>query len=91
MFGLTENEYKQIIDVLKAHGVSHCIIFGSRAKGCNKKTSDIDLAIVGDERLISYYLNEETTLPYFFDVINIEKIKNKKLLEHIERVGVKIL
>jgi len=91
MFGLTEEELKQIIDILKEHGVSQCIIFGSRAKGCHKKASDIDLAITGDERLIAYYLNEETTLPYFFDVINLNKIKNKNLLEHIQQVGIKII
>jgi len=42
-------------------------------QGKPKKGSDIDLAIVGDERKVSYYLNEETNLPYFFDVINLEK------------------
>jgi len=38
-------------------------------------------------REVSYILNKETFLPYFFDVINLEKIKNKNLIEHIKRVG----
>jgi len=38
-----------------------------------------------------YMLNEETTLPYFFDVINLEKIKSSNLIQHIERVGIDIL
>ncbi|HOR94932.1 MAG TPA: nucleotidyltransferase domain-containing protein [Spirochaetota bacterium] len=25
-----------------------CILFGSRAKGCAKKGSDVDIAIIGD-------------------------------------------
>jgi len=54
------------------------------------KKSDIDIAIIGDERKVSYLLNEETFLPYFFDIINLEKIKNKNLIEHIKRVGKEI-
>ncbi len=76
MFGLTDSQLQQIREILATHGVSECILFGSRAKGCYKNSSDVDLAITGDERMVSYYLNEETTLPFFFDVVNLEKIKN---------------
>jgi len=91
MFGLKENELKEIKDILKRENVKTAIIFGSRAKGNFKKGSDVDLAIIGDERKISYILNEETFLPYFFDVINLDKISNKNLLSHIKRVGKKII
>jgi len=91
MFGLKESELKEIKKILKRENVKTAIIFGSRAKGNFKKGSDIDLAIIGDERKISYILNEETFLPYFFDVINLDKISNKNLLSHIKRVGKKII
>ena len=91
MFGLKENELKEIKEILKRENVKTAIIFGSRAKGNFKKGSDIDLAIIGDERKISYILNEETFLPYFFDVVNLDKISNKNLLSHIKRVGKKII
>jgi len=91
MFGLKANELKVIKEILKKENVKTAIIFGSRAKGNFKKGSDIDLAIIGDERKISYILNEETFLPYFFDVINLDKISNKDLLSHIKRVGKKII
>jgi len=91
MFGLKANELKEIKEILKRENVKTAIIFGSRAKGNFKKGSDIDLAIIGDERKISYILNEETFLPYFFDVINLDKISNKDLLSHIKRVGKKII
>jgi len=91
MFGLKENELKEIKEILKRENVKTAIIFGSRAKGNFKKGSDVDLAIIGDERKISYILNEETFLPYFFDVINLDKISNKNLLSHIKRVGKKII
>ena len=86
MYGLNEKELNEIKNILKNY-TSKAILFGSRAKGNYKKGSDIDIAIIGDERKVSYLLNEETFLPYFFDIVNLEKIKNKNLLEHIKRVG----
>jgi uncharacterized protein len=87
LFGLSELELKTIINVLKSNDVKECIIFGSRAKGNYKKGSDIDIAIVGNNQKISYLLNEETNIPYFFDVIDLDTITNSNLLEHINRVG----
>ncbi|MDD4155892.1 MAG: nucleotidyltransferase domain-containing protein, partial [Candidatus Cloacimonetes bacterium] len=68
-------------------GVKKSIIFGSRAKGNYKYASDIDIAIDGNENRVAYYLNEESNLPYYFDIININTIKNPKLIDHIKRVG----
>ncbi len=88
MFGLKDAELTKIKDILDANGVKKAFIFGSRAKGNYKMGSDVDLAVDANERKISYLLNEETNLSYFFDVVNINKIKNANLLEHIKRVGV---
>lgn len=88
MFGLKQIELEQIKSILKSSGIKKAFIFGSRAKGCHKAGSDVDIAIEGDETKVSYFLNEESNLPYFFDVVNINKIKNKNLLDHIKRVGI---
>ncbi len=76
--------------------IDQVILFGSRAKGSYKPGSDVDLAIKGKKlayesaiRLASL-LNEETPMPYFFDVINYDAITEPQLLEHIDRVGVVI-
>ena len=87
MYGLSQAELESIKRVCKEVDIKRVILFGSRAKGNYKKGSDIDLAVIGDEKKLSYILNEESTLPYFFDVINFNKITNKNLLEHIKRVG----
>jgi len=87
MYGLMQYELDTIRSVLKTLNIQKVILFGSRAKGNYKKGSDIDLAIIGDERKVSYQLNEETNLPYFFDVINLYKVTNKNLIEHIHSVG----
>lgn len=36
---------------------------------------------------LSAILNEETTMPYHFDVININDLENTELKNHIERIG----
>ncbi len=76
--------------------IDKVILFGSRAKGTHKRGSDVDLAIKGNNlayesaiRLASL-LNEESPMPYFFDVIDYDAITEAQLLEHIDRVGVVI-
>lgn len=91
--GLSSEEILCICRVLEdVPSVQEAILFGSRAKGSFRAGSDVDLAVKGcsdsDVILLSAALNEETVLPYFFDVIAHEKINNPELLEHIERVGV---
>ncbi len=75
-------------------------LFGSRAKGNYKTGSDIDIAIKLKQpttptpnpiSLIHDKLEEETPLPYFFDAVNYHTIQNQALIEHINRVGVKLL
>ena len=87
MYGLNQHEIETIKEVLKKFNIEKVMLFGSRAKGNHKRGSDVDLAIVGDECKVAYWLNEEINLPYFFDVINLHKITNKNLIEHINRVG----
>ena len=93
-FGLKEKDTEKIISVLSEHPeVEEAIIFGSRAKGNYKKGSDIDIALKGKLTFkivshISFVLNEETAMPYKFDVLNYHTIRNKDLTEHIDRSGI---
>jgi predicted nucleotidyltransferase len=76
--------------------VERAYIFGSRAKGNFKNGSDVDLALKGDKldfdtlSKISYFLNEETNMPYKFDVLNYHAVKEPDLLIHIDRVGIEV-
>jgi len=87
MFGLTDKELSCIVSILRQNDIQKSILFGSRAMGNYKKGSDVDIAVIGNERKLSYCLNELSNLPYFFDVVNLEKIDSQNLLEHIQRVG----
>ncbi len=72
--------------------VEKVILYGSRAKGSYKPASDIDLTLIGRnlnldiQQKIEMEL-DDLLLPYKFDISIYHKIKNKELIEHIERVG----
>ena len=94
-YGLNERDIKYIIESIKTFGeIKEVVMFGSRAKGNCKKGSDVDMAIKGENithstvTRLSYLLNEEKPLPYYFDIVHYEKIKEPELLGHIDRVGV---
>jgi len=93
--GLTQKQIGSIINILKKHtDIQVCIIFGSRAKGTQNKSSDVDMVLQGTELThrtiasVHFKLNEETNLPYKFDVLNYHTITNNNLIDHINRVGV---
>lgn len=75
--------------------VSGAIVFGSRAKGNAQPASDVDIALEGltdalDAERVASAL-EELPLPYRFDVTALGAVSNPALLEHIRRVGIRIL
>ena len=95
--GLRQQDLDLVVSVLSTFPtLSEAIVFGSRAKGNYRMGSDVDIALKGENlnldviNTISFLLNEETTLPYKFDVLNYHSIKNDELLAHINRVGVSI-
>lgn len=94
MFGFTDEELIQIREIFSCYeGIEKALIFGSRAKGNYKNGSDVDIALTGaginaDIILeISSFLNEETYLPYRFDLIDYNSVNRVELKEHIDRAG----
>lgn len=91
--GLTEKDIFQIISTFeKFSEIVQVVLFGSRAKGTFRPASNVDFALKlkGKDitNQLSGILNDESLLPYQFDVLNVATISNPELLEHIERVGV---
>lgn len=93
-FGISEEVLTSIVAVFaKLKKIYRVRIFGSRALGCYKAGSDIDLAVEGLEIDLSYILEiqlklEELMLPYRFDIVDFNSLnQDYKLREHIERVG----
>jgi uncharacterized protein len=94
--GFQQSDLAIIISILQKYPeVAGAWLFGSRAKGNYKTGSDVDIALKGEHLTaeitsnISYQLNEETSLPYKFDVLNYHVISNLDLKEHIDRVGIR--
>lgn len=93
-YGLRENVLEDIINIFAKHSkVEKVLLYGSRAKGNYKRGSDIDLTLVGKninmQDINRIYLElDELYLPYSFDLSVFEKIENKALIDHINRVGI---
>ena len=93
MIGLTPKELEILKNVFKKFDdIKEVILFGSRALGTHKTASDIDLAIKGNVDIntlskLKYTLEEDTNLPYFFDVVIYDNLENMELKKHIDEFG----
>lgn len=91
-FGLSPKNIDKIKNVFSQYAtIDKVIIYGSRAKGNFKESSDIDLTLLGKLDLKSINKIEQSLddllLPNKFDISNYYQIQNKELLEHIGRFG----
>jgi len=91
--GLTEREHALICDALATFPhVEQAILYGSRAKGVHRPSSDIDLALTGVENELEAQTVSEALdalpLPYKFDVNALHLVRHTPLLAHIEQFGV---
>ena len=94
MLGLSETELSTLREVFtRFDAIEEVILFGSRTRGTHKKASDVDLAIKGTNidldtlAKLTYTLEEETNLPYFFDVVMYDKISDEALKQAIDEGG----
>ena len=93
--GLTAPELELLRQTLAAMPeLSRAWLFGSRAKGTFRPSSDIDLAVEGlaGELAVEELRDRlnELPLPYTVDVQALESIKNPDLSAHITRVGLAV-
>jgi uncharacterized protein len=69
-----------------------CIIWIKGHGGSHRYGSDIDIALDGDDLTIDDLLKlhtriEDLNLPFFVDLVHIQRIENPDLIDHINRVG----
>jgi len=77
----------------KHSGIKHVILYGSRAKGNFRAGSDIDISIKTNNyfthtdllRIGSAF--DDSDMPYFVDVSIYDRLTNRELKDHIDRVG----
>ena len=91
--GLTSKEQRDIQDVFsRYHDIEKVLMYGSRAKGNYKPSSDIDLTLIGENITLDLLFKIEMDLdnlllPYKFDISVYHSISDPDFLEHIDRVG----
>lgn len=94
--GLTSEQMDVLVRIfIKYPEIKVVKLYGSRAKGTFNSRSDVDLVVFGegiDRFLLSNMLLDldDSNLPYSVDLQNYSEIKNRALIDHIDRVGIPI-
>lgn len=94
-FGLKETTIQSICSVFSRYPqVEKALLYGSRAKGNYKNSSDIDLTLIGtadlDYPILLKLMTEldDLLLPYMIDLSLLSRISDPGMREHIQRVGI---
>ena len=91
--GLSAKELDEITQILKKFPDIHeAVLFGSRAMGNFKPGSDVDIALKGKITLqvvahAKALFEEESHMPYTFDVVDYHTIETPAFKDHIDRHG----
>ena len=87
--GIRETVLEELHVLAQKYNLDKLILFGSRARGDYRKTSDIDLAATGGD-IVRFALEaeEETATLLSFDIVNLDKTVQKELRESITKEGI---
>ena len=86
--GIRKEVIEEIRNFARKYQVKKVILFGSRARGDYKRTSDIDIAVSGgDFARFALDVEEETSTLLEFDIVNLDREMQDELREAIEREG----
>lgn len=92
MFGIKPKSFQLILETLaEFQAIEKAGVFGSRAVGTQKNGSDIDMVLFGsginpDTILkLKTKLEQELPIPYYFDLVHYQSVKNSELKEHIDK------
>lgn len=86
--GISSKVMDEIRQIANMYDLQKVILFGSRARGDYKRTSDIDLAVSGGKCTeFVLAIEEETNTLLKYDIINLDGPVQQELLESIEREG----
>ena len=86
--GISPQVLEEIRQIAKRHQVGRVILFGSRARGDFKRTSDIDLAAEGGNIAgFALDVDEETSTLLKYDIVDLGRSVQKELRKSIESEG----
>lgn len=89
--GIRPEVLEEICDLAKKYEIEQVILFGSRARGDYHRTSDIDLAVRGGNRVrFALDVDEFTSTLLKYDVIDLDGPVQDELRRSIEEEGILI-
>ncbi len=87
--GIKKVVMEEILNLAKKHGIKELILFGSRARGDFNRASDIDLAARGGYICrFALDVEDETSTPLRYDVVDLDRNVQEDLRKMIETEGV---
>lgn len=86
--GISKEVLCEICQLAEEYQLTRVILFGSRARGDFRRTSDIDLAVSGaDPSGFALAVDEETSTLLMYDVVNLDRSVQEELLQSIQQEG----
>ena len=86
--GIKEKVVQEIIELAIRYNLDKVVLFGSRARGDYRRTSDIDLAVAGGDVVrFAVDVEEETSTLLKFDVVDMNSAVQPELKKSIEQEG----
>ena len=83
--------YRQIVSLAQKYRASRIVLFGSRARGDFRPTSDIDIAVYGmpQENRPGFWMEaEELPTLLKLDIVHVEPGMDQGFLTNIEKEGI---
>lgn len=86
--GIPGKVIDEICYFAEIHKLKKVILFGSRARGDYTRASDIDLAVCGGNITdFALDVDEETSTPLKYDIVDLNSAVQEELLKSIETEG----
>lgn len=84
--GIKDEVMLVLAKLAEKYAIEKVILFGSRARGDYRKTSDVDLAVTGGD-VVSFSLDVENFAPTLlkFDIVDLGSTVQNELRESIKR------
>ncbi|MBS5062952.1 MAG: nucleotidyltransferase domain-containing protein [Hungatella hathewayi] len=86
--GIKPQVIEEIRELARKYDIEKVILFGSRARGDFRRTSDIDIAVEGGNiERFALDVDEDTSTLLEFDIVNLSKEMQQDLRDSIRMEG----
>ena len=86
--GIKAEVIEEIRKLARKYDVTKVILFGSRARGDFKRTSDIDIAVTGGDFVrFALDVDEETSTLLEYDIVDLDNDIQDELRDSIKKEG----